>query len=177
MTTMTTPKKLTTVECIRGKSPNEWLAEPDHVYVGRFVYRKYGKFAGERWPNCGFGNPYQFIPGATRQEKIQTLFRFCVHLQEKLIDSPLLQREFGKLSGKTLGCWCINWEGQIGDIPPMCHAAWMARIINLFLTTQCELVRVYEIDGAIIPDGKPIGKFTTFNRRTCGVTNVQKAEA
>ncbi|WP_397570619.1 DUF4326 domain-containing protein [Schlesneria sp. T3-172] len=120
----------TTVVNVRGLNPDEWTADPQNVYVGREFFIRQGKHEGLIWPNSGLGNPFKFENGFTLTEKIEWLFRYTRHLKDVLNTQPLNREKFLGLQGKTLGCWCVRWNGM-GDVP-LCHAAWLARIVDVY---------------------------------------------
>jgi len=138
--------KNTTVAKVAGCCPRDWLADPDHIYVGRHVLIRSGKYEGDSWPNSGFGNPYKLDRNFTRAERIDGLFRYCKHLKDILNVQPAIRETFLQLQGKTLGCWCVNWGGN-SDLP-ICHAAWLARIVDMYFHPDAKGAVVYR-SGAI----------------------------
>lgn len=120
----------TTVVSVRGLNPDEWMSDPQNVYVGREFFIRQGKHQGLIWPNSGLGNPFKFEAGFTLADKIQWLVAYCRHLKQVLNTQPIAREKFFGLQGKTLGCWCVRWSG-LGAVP-LCHAAWLARIVDLY---------------------------------------------
>lgn len=108
--------KLTRVIKINGRQRDQFLADPDFVYVGR----RFAGFEGSKW-----GNPFNSKgSGMTLGE---VLDRYDRHIDECLESCPELY-DLGELAGKTLGCWCGDWEPDQPEIP--CHACRLARRVN-----------------------------------------------
>ncbi len=118
---------------VNGINPNEWQGNPGNEYCGRRVIIKNGPHYGAVWENIGFGNCYKFEADDTDEDKRLKLFHFVQGLNVSLLKAKMLRNRFAKLAGKNLGCWCLNWDGE-GRVP-LCHAAWLARIVDLFEET------------------------------------------
>jgi hypothetical protein len=89
----------------------------------------------------GFENQFKFEDGDTDDDKRRRLFMFCQGLKASLDRSKILRDRFATLHGKTLGCWCVNWDG-IGQKIPLCHACYIARLVHFF--DAFRVVCVYE---------------------------------
>jgi hypothetical protein len=116
---------LTTVIRVNGLSPRLWLAQPDHVYVGRRVFLRSGEFRGEVWPNSGLGNPDRLPHGAgidVRRALIVRFERWAARDRHRM-------RMLESLCGKVLGCWCGSWDG-VTQPRLLCHAAVYADWCN-----------------------------------------------
>jgi hypothetical protein len=119
---------ITRVVKVNGLDPNVWQGNPQHVYVGRKVVLRSGAYQGAVWTNLGFANEYKF--DADDADKRAKLFAYVQGLKVSLERSPVLRKRFSMLAGKTLGCWCVNWDGK--GVRPNCHAAWLAGIVDAF---------------------------------------------
>lgn len=133
---------LATVINVSGQDPVGWQVQPQNFYVGRFVYLRSGEFEGESWGNSCFGNPYRFEAFKTTKEKRDILFCYLRHLKEKMNKYPLMRQDFLSLQGRVLGCWCLKWDG-LGEFPPLCHAAYLARLVNEYWRDWAVGVRVH----------------------------------
>lgn len=138
----------TSVVCVRGLNPTVWQQDVEHVYVGRQAYLRSGPFAGESWGMSCFANPFKVERHMTRDERLIILFSYCQHLRRLLNTSPIAAQHFFLLQGKILGCWCFRWSGH-GE-PPLCHAAWLARIVDLYAASGSKGVLVTQ-SGTISP--------------------------
>lgn len=122
-----------TVQKLNGVNSTEWMDQPGNKYVGRYVRIPGGKNAGHHWPNSGFGNPYKFENDSESGKRVK-LLEYCRHLKRKLNSCKIVSTEFMRLVGLAakgqlvLGCWCMDWDGR-GKVP-LCHAAYLARIIE-----------------------------------------------
>jgi hypothetical protein len=133
---------ITTVQNVRGQNPEEWLANPKNVYCGRWQRLRTGRYAGQHWPESGLGNPFKFMELDRPDERRYKLFSFLKWLATELETNIERRNIFRTLPGKNLGCWCVNWDGlkQL----PMCHAAWLANVVNLLADVRVLSVAVSE---------------------------------
>lgn len=89
--------KVKNLRALGYNSLEDWLRDPNHVYIGR--YCKFIKGArGSKW-----ANPYS-LTQYSRKESLE--------LYEKWVQKTELIKE---LEGKILGCWCKP-EACHGDI-------------------------------------------------------------
>lgn len=100
------------VKFIRPQYDNlkEWCEDEDNVYIGR---GRIVRIQGHRYPPTDslFANPYKL---KNCKSVDQCLSLYESHLLLKLRD-PQIMKEFKKLKGKNLGCWCKP-EKCHGDI-------------------------------------------------------------
>ena len=144
--------KPTTVISVRGRKPTELLADPNFVYCGRAMPRQ--GWQRSIWANpfkpgnkskCGAIDEsvellatFNFIQGVSytgwrarrpyaeyvaEADHAVCLHRFCKHL----LETGLFDR-VNELQGKTLGCWCGEWQPGEPDIH--CHAVILAKLAN-----------------------------------------------
>ena len=101
------------VVCVRGRKREELEADPDFVYCGRRVFRT-------KWDEPS--------PWANT---FKDLDKFIAHVVQAMKDDPeWLARARADLHGKLLGCWCIDDDCRDPKRPVVCHAQWLARLIN-----------------------------------------------
>jgi len=85
----------------------EWLKNPNNVYIGRHVV--YVKGANKsKW-----SNPFS-VNKLGREECLKSFKNF-------LLNDKILLNQLGELKGKTLGCWCK---------PEKCHGDILIELIN-----------------------------------------------
>lgn len=133
---------ITTVQNIRGQNPEEWLANPNNVYAGRWQRIRSGRNAGKEWQNSGLGNPFQFAELDRVDERRYKLFLYLKSIAAQLDENAMLRSIFRSLPGKKLGCWCGDWDGKQKIL--MCHAAWLANVVNLLADVRVMGVAVSE---------------------------------
>lgn len=130
----------TTVISVRGRARSTLIAQPGFVYVGR-------RCAG--WPGSPFGNPFRpgmdpfaamrvfdsipdfdsrrsttlEIDGPLTLEDVIAWYEAYVKVRRSLWD------RLPELRGKTLGCWCVDWDGD-GEPAKPCHAVVLARLAD-----------------------------------------------
>lgn len=127
---------LTTVIKVSGRARDRLLADPDFVYCGR----PFAGFEGSPW-----GNPFK--PGMSGDQALAIITRIpkedltdhwkrdtrLVSAVERfefyLLCRKSLLAQIPDLRGKTLGCWCTNWDGT-GNPKMICHAMILARLAN-----------------------------------------------
>ncbi|KAL5010202.1 hypothetical protein ScPMuIL_012507 [Solemya velum] len=91
-------------------SLEEWLENPDHVYIGR--YNPYVKGANEsKW-----ANPFTVRRCPDMDRRIE-LYEDHVLRDKDLVGS------LHELKGKTLGCWCA---------PKPCHGHVLQKLITKY---------------------------------------------
>ena len=117
--------ELATVVRVNGQSPELWRADPTHVYVGRQLFLRSGKYARETWPNSSWGNPIKLPAHPTIEDRRQVIRDYENYLARR----SLLLRQLHTLAGKKLGCWCGNWDG-LSEPRLLCHAAVLADWVN-----------------------------------------------
>lgn len=128
---------MTRVISVRGKDRLRLMSDPGFRYVGR-------RCAG--WMNSPWGNPYKvaaFGPDAMAHYRRAIDYARRWHPNawqyEKLPMSHLIPssdfdrfREgmlrIGELRGRTLGCWCGEWEPGRPEIA--CHAVELAKLAD-----------------------------------------------
>lgn len=105
---------------IRPKYQNlqEWMQDTaTNVYIGRsgVVFIDKQRFPKRDSP---WANPFQITKTTSRQ---QVLEQYETHLQQQLIENPILEENLLALDGKHLGCWCH---------PEACHGDVLKRMIT-----------------------------------------------
>lgn len=119
---------------VRGRDPKALKADPNFVYVGRAVGR-----AG--WKESPWANPFRVAqtkgnndlnPQSDRcRTADEAVSRFADYFERGgLAKSPnnfILRDHVSELRGKTLGCWCCDWNGT-GEPEKPCHAVVLARL-------------------------------------------------
>jgi hypothetical protein len=115
---------MTTVISVRGRNRAELLADPSFVYVGR-------RCAG--WPASIWGNPFKVASPVwgdpIRGDEVSDVQTAVERFEAYLRSNAELMARLPELRGKTLGCWCVNWNGR-GEPKKSCHAVVLARMIN-----------------------------------------------
>lgn len=134
---------ITTVQNIRGQNPEQWLANPKNIYAGRLIRLRTGINKGTHWPESGLGNPFKFAELDRIDERRYKLFLYLKSIAAQLDENAMLRSIFRSLPGKNLGCWCENWDGHKQPIP-MCHAVWLANVVNLLADVRVVSVWVSE---------------------------------
>lgn len=105
----TSPARLTTVVCLKGRQGDPTL--DDVLYVGRPMFQ-----GGWRLHGHPLANPFKVGRDGTPEQVVEKYGSWLdAHRQ-------LLERELPKLRGRRLGCWCA--EGQ------PCHARLLAALAN-----------------------------------------------
>jgi hypothetical protein len=142
---MSTIERPTTVISVRGKKPDELLADPDFIYVGRAMPR-------QGWKASVWGNPFKpgmeenecwsimdSIPpmdcliiergqdgwtsfNPARPNSLVAWFEMYLRVRKSLWD------QLPDLKGRKLGCWCGFWQPGEPDIG--CHAVVLARLAD-----------------------------------------------
>jgi hypothetical protein len=129
----------TTVISVRGRNRFDLLVNLDFVYVGRSVWR-----AG--WNRASlWGNPFKSSKHQDLQvvvDNYERKIREAISLDLDRHPEPgqllryayaaAVQAELPKLQGKTLGCWCCDWDGT-GEPAKPCHAVILARLADQFV--------------------------------------------
>jgi hypothetical protein len=126
--------QVTTVQKLNGLSPDEWQAVRNHLYVGRYMPIRSGRYAGQVWRPQGWGNPFKVEVTDDHPTKA-TARNFCIEQYESWLagriqtEGQTLIPPLLMLAGKVLGCWCCTWDGQTPP-RPLCHAAVLADWVN-----------------------------------------------
>ena len=86
----------------------EWIKDPDHIYIGRDMsfYVKGAK--GSKW-----ANPFS----VKKYGRDKCLELYEIHIK----NAPALLNSIEELRGKELGCWCH---------PEKCHGDILIKILN-----------------------------------------------
>ncbi len=94
-------------------SLEQWLDEPNHIYIGRDM-QVYVKGAnGSKWKN----------PFSVKKYGLDE----CIRLfEEYLMSNKELLKDIYELKGKDLACWCKN--GECAD--ERCHGDLLLRLAN-----------------------------------------------
>ncbi len=144
----TEPKQITTVVRVNGLNPKVFLHNgAKNRYVGRFIKLRSGRFKDMEWPNSGFGNKFRVDEEDGNKERQQKLYAYMVVLAVRMQSITSLKNLFFELQGKALGCWCLDWNNDTPGVP-LCHAAWLARTVDLVNETRGTANGVN-----ILPDG------------------------
>jgi hypothetical protein len=105
----------------------QWLANPENVYVGRYMRIFVHSKPDEKGATTSTGKKIVHLKesrfcnrfkGVPLEESLR-LFR--ADLLHRLATEPDLKSELIKLKGKRLGCWCA---------PQPCHADIVAELAN-----------------------------------------------
>lgn len=115
----------TTVISVRGKSPDEWLAKPGHIYVGRRIFLRSGKAAGQLWAPSLFANSFTLPPMAGRDQRLRVINDYIDWLTEPRDHQERIFRELHTLRGCELGCWCGSWI-HLQPTKLLCHGVVLA---------------------------------------------------
>lgn len=118
-------RPLTTVVCVKRMDPEQWMAQPGHLYVGRRVFLRTGRHAGKQWPNSCLGNPDRLPFNAGIDDRRDLIVRF----EQWVVRDRHRMRMLESMCGKVLGCWCGNWDG-VSRPRLLCHAAVYADWCN-----------------------------------------------
>ena len=105
---------------VRGLERAALVADPDFVYVGRAVRR------GGGWPGSIWGNSHTSASCGGAAEAVR---RFEQEIRGYSNRAIFLRSLLGELRGKTLGCWCCDWDGH-GEPSKPCHAVVLARMAD-----------------------------------------------
>jgi hypothetical protein len=87
----------------------DWLQHPNHVYIGRKVYRIDGSFQSD------WRNPY---PVGKQYDLNEALRLYSEYLETETV---LRNNARIELKGKTLGCWCA---------PNKCHGDLLKELVD-----------------------------------------------
>lgn len=159
----------TTVINVRGRDRAALLADPNFVYVGRGC----SGFPASPWGNpfkVGM-DPFEAMRILDREFEIAESRMIRIHFDGKLTAGKAVEcfghwamtrfrqrsikhrdrwrDELHKLRGKSLGCWCLDWDGD-GKPPMRCHAVMLATMADS-ATAPWNLPYG---DTHLIPDGK-----------------------
>lgn len=103
---------------IKRQSPDVWRTEhPLHLYCGRRVAIRSGRFKGEVWPQSPLCNPHGL------RDRMASVLAFAESMLWLSAPERLWRLRLAK--GRILGCWCA---------PKLCHchviAAWCNELID-----------------------------------------------
>lgn len=90
-------------------SLQEWLKDPNHVYVGRDMTWAVKSAHGSKWHNPFKINDYGIE---------ECLKKYEVYI----LKNTELLKDIKELKGKDLGCWCVPFHG--------CHAQILLKLAN-----------------------------------------------
>ena len=80
------------------KSFEDWISDPDHVYIGRDMSHHIAGALGSKW-----GNPFKIKKrNKNKNSRKKCLERYEDHIRR----NPDLFNAVMELEGKELGCWC-----------------------------------------------------------------------
>lgn len=101
----------------RYKNLQEWIEDPDNVYIGRAGVVFIDK---QRFPkySSNFANPFKICKHGTRDEVIE---KYKIYIKEKIKNDISLQKELIEMKNKNLGCWCF---------PEHCHGNVLLELID-----------------------------------------------
>ncbi len=91
---------------------NYWLAEPDHLYIGRQTRINLGKGEWAYLKKSKWHNPFK----CQENKRIQ-----CVEEFRQYASQIFSRQDLSELSGKELGCWCA---------PQPCHGHILVELYN-----------------------------------------------
>lgn len=93
----------------------EWLKDPDHIYIGRNMTAYVKGAVGSKW-----ANPF---PVKTHGlDKCLELYRSYLTKNKELME------QLHELKGKILGCWCREIDNETED--QICHGDVLVELIN-----------------------------------------------
>ena len=109
------------------KDLEDWMGNPDNVYIGRKGIVFITGFEGEkyRYPKTDsmWANPYKISDSCDRNECIRLYKEYIVDKMEKGI---ITRSQLMGLKNKTLGCWCKTKKEP--NTP--CHGDILIELIN-----------------------------------------------
>jgi hypothetical protein len=153
------------------------VRDPNFVYCGRACYG---------WAQSAWANPFkigmslleatgllrevlnheQAVPLIAAPQRRELSPKDAVNLFEGwLLGQPDLVARLPELRGKTLGCWCVNWEPGSGPPEKPCHA------VTLWSLAQSPL----GIDQDRISNAKPLPSQARTD--TTGETRLRTARS
>lgn len=92
----------------------EWLLNPNHVYIGRNMSFYVRGANASKWKN----------PFSVKRYGIDK----CLELyRQHIINTPELLSSLNELQGKVLGCWCITPDND------KCHGVVLVQLIEEYL--------------------------------------------
>ena len=93
------------------KSFEEWISNPNHVYIGRDMSHHVAGALGSKW-----GNPFK-----TNKAKKNSLNKCLKRFEAHVRGNPDLFSAVMELEGKELGCWCK---------PSRCHGDILIKLFK-----------------------------------------------
>ena len=97
------------------KDLEDWLRNPNHVYIGRDMTHYVKGATGSKW-----GNPFKAKKDG-REERVRQYKEFVKTNREVQSNGRTLYQSLGELRGKVLGCWCH---------PESCHGHALVELLN-----------------------------------------------
>lgn len=97
------------------KDLEDWLKNPQHVYIGRDMTNYVPGAIGSVW-----GNPFS-TSKMSREECCKKYEEYILTDKKKMKNGKTLRESLGELKGKTLGCWCH---------PELCHGHVLAKLVG-----------------------------------------------
>ena len=104
------------------KDLEDWVKDPNHVYVGRDMTRYVPGAKGSKW-----GNP--FMSKKVGRAESCNMYRQYILSDTRIQDNgKTLLQSLDELKGKTLGCWCH---------PERCHGHELSQLIKEHCKREC----------------------------------------
>ncbi|XP_062602325.1 uncharacterized protein LOC134264043 [Saccostrea cucullata] len=97
------------------KDLEDWLRNPDHVYIGRDMTHYVPGAKGSKW-----GNPFK-SKQCGREESVRKYKEYIETDREIRDNGRTLYDSLEELRGKTLGCWCY---------PERCHGNALMELLE-----------------------------------------------
>lgn len=133
----------------------EWCSDPTNVYIGRagIVFIKKDNGSKERYPKVAsvWANPFKVGKDGTLDE---ILAKYRSHITQKIKTEGLNLQE---LSGKNLGCWCVETCKTSNITPTVCHGQVLMDLLNADEPVEEEQGRVLFYEK-----GDPFYEFSNF---------------
>lgn len=97
------------------KSLEEWLNDPNNVYIGRDMSYRIKGANKSKW-----ANPFS----AQTYGRVLALQKY----REYLLENDKLMSELTELKGKTLGCWCRTVKDNVSP-EEICHGDILVELL------------------------------------------------
>lgn len=98
------------------KDLEDWLRDPNHVYIGRDMAHYARGATGSKW-----GNPFTAKMYDGREERVRMYKEYVKTNQEIRENGRTLYESLEELRGKVLGCWCH---------PERCHGHALVELLE-----------------------------------------------